>query len=444
MKNKTLASLEIAIVLCLLFFVALPSTAAATEDETLDIYGNANEDDIIDMRDLTFTARMILRLEDETELADANYDGRVSVADMTQIGLIILGRESKLTLVDGSDRIVTVNKPVEKIVTGHAMVSETVKLLGAWDRVVGIDPITEAEGEPLFPGTSELPVCLGHGGYYNVYYETVFELDPDIFLTWYAGPALGLDDVIATLEPEGISVVTLNVDNPATLAENIRKMRYVLNTEEKGEAFIAFYEGVVNDITEKTAGLSEEEKPRVFLWTFNYDYQDAYMGVSKKFPGIQSLFEIVGATNICADILPDYVGMYIYVDDEWLLDQSEDPGIDIIACWTTSWVVPGIFGYEVDDTTVAQDTIDWIRDPDKNPALAGSDAVQNGRVYLHMTELVASPRYLVVATAYMAKWFHPELFDDLDPHEIHMTYLTDHMDVERSEVEDGILFWPEP
>jgi hypothetical protein len=52
MKNKTLASLEIAIVLCLLFFVALPSTASASEDETLDVYGNANEDDIIDMRDL--------------------------------------------------------------------------------------------------------------------------------------------------------------------------------------------------------------------------------------------------------------------------------------------------------------------------------------------------------------------------------------------------------
>jgi iron complex transport system substrate-binding protein len=79
MKNKTLASLKIAIVFCLLFLVALPGIAAAQEDETLDIYGNANEDDIIDMRDLTFTARMILRLEDETELADANYDGRISV-----------------------------------------------------------------------------------------------------------------------------------------------------------------------------------------------------------------------------------------------------------------------------------------------------------------------------------------------------------------------------
>jgi len=44
MKNRTLASLEIAIVFCLLFLVALPGIgiASASEDETLDIYGNAN------------------------------------------------------------------------------------------------------------------------------------------------------------------------------------------------------------------------------------------------------------------------------------------------------------------------------------------------------------------------------------------------------------------
>jgi iron complex transport system substrate-binding protein len=434
MKNKTLASLEIAIVFCLLFFVALPGIAAATEDETLDIYGNANEDDIIDMRDLTFTARMILRLEDETELADANYDGRISVADMTQIGLIILGRESKLTLVDSADRIVTVNKPVERIVSGQVMVSEAASLLGAWDRVVGRDQYTA--DEILFPGASELPVCSAPMGIYDVYYETVFELDPDIYLTWYVGPGWGLDDVIATLEPEGISVVCLNFMNPATLTENIRKLRYVFNTEESGEAFIAFYEGVVNDITAKTAGLSEAEKPRVFLWTFNYDYQDAYMGVSRSRPGIQSQFEIVGATNICADI----PGTYPYVDDEWLLDQSEDPGIDIITCWVSPAVVPGIFSYEVDDSAVAENTRNWIMDAAENPALAESDAVQKGRVYLHQNELAASPR-CVVAMAYWAKWLHPELFgDDFDPKAIHQEYL-DFMDID---LRDAVLFWPEP
>jgi len=56
MKNKMLALVEMAVVLCSMFLVALPTTAFAAEqgDYVLDIYGNANEDDTIDMRDLTY------------------------------------------------------------------------------------------------------------------------------------------------------------------------------------------------------------------------------------------------------------------------------------------------------------------------------------------------------------------------------------------------------
>ena len=432
MKNRTLASLEIAIVFCLLFFVALPGIAAASEDETLDIYGNANEDDIIDMRDLTFTARMILRLEDETELADANYDGRISVADMTQIGLIILGRESKLTLVDSADRIVTVNKPVDRIVSDSVCVAEGISLLGAWDRVVGRSPFIA--DEILFPGASELPVCSAPVGWYIVYCETVFELDPDIFLTYYT-PAPELEDVITTLEPE-ISVVTLNFDDPKILIENIRKLRYILNTEEEGEEFIAFYEGVVNDITEKTAGLSEADKPQVFLWVFNYDYEEQYMTMAGDWHGIQSQFEIVGAINIAEDL----TGFNPYVSEEWLIGQD----IDAIVGVVSSYVVPGIFSYAIDDPAVAQDTIEWAMDADENPVLSESDAVKAGRVYLYQHELSLSPRF-VLGMAYMAKWLHPDLFgDDFDPKAIQREYLTDFMRIDYDLDEHGVLFWPEP
>ncbi|MEA2051479.1 MAG: ABC transporter substrate-binding protein [Euryarchaeota archaeon] len=430
MKNKTLASLEIAIVFCLLFFVALPSIATATEDETLDIYGNANEDDIIDMRDLTFTARMILRLEDETELADANYDGRVSVADMTQIGLIILSRESKLTLVDSSDRIVTVNKPVEKAIAGHVNTAEAISLLGAWDRVVGIDIYTT--DEILFPGASDLPVIRGFMAE-DMYYETIFELDPDVFIMRHFA-IVDWIDVIDILEPD-IPFVCLEFADPETLAENIRKLRYILNTEEKGEEFIAFYEGVVNDIAEETAGLSEGDKPQVFVWPFFFDYTEQYAALAGDFPGIQSQFEIVGAKNIAEDL----TGWFPYVSEEWLLGED----IDVILCGVDVPVIPGVCGYDIDDTTVIRETRDWVMDADENPALAGSDAVTNGNVYLYSLPLGTSTRF-VVAMAYWAKWLHPELFGDLDPHEIHMTYLEDYMGIDRSEVEDSMLFWPEP
>ena len=428
MKNKTLVSLEIAIVFCLLFLVALPSIASASEDETLDIYGNADEDDVIDMRDLTFTARMILRLEDETELADANYDGRISVADMTQIGLIILGRESKLTLVDFTDRIVTVNKPVDRIVVHRPGTAEAVKLLGAWDRVVGRESIIT--DELFFPGISELPVTSGF--LYEIYYEEVFEVDPDIFMTAVIA-APGLEDVIATLEPEGIPVVALNFFEPPTMVENIRKLRYVLNTEEEGEEFIAWYEGVINDIEEKTAGLSEAEKPQVFL-KIGGQTPEALSTFTDTMPGTKYQVEIAGGINIAADLPgPGYVQE---VDQEWLIEQNPD----IVTAMIWAVYHPGALGYGVDETSVAHATREEIMAMD---VFAGGKAVEDGKVYLYEGELFSTPRF-VVSVAYMAKWFHPELFSDLDPRAIHQQYLTDFMRIDYDLEEHGVIVYPEP
>jgi iron complex transport system substrate-binding protein len=424
-KNRLMA-----VVLCALFLVALPSIAVAQEDKTLDIYGNANEDDIIDMRDLTFTARMILRLEDETELADANYDGRVSVADMTQIGLIILGRESKLTLVDSADRIVTVNKPVERIVFTHHATAEGISILGAQDRVVGREyTIPSPE---LFPELMECDPVDGPMGTYNVDFEKVFELDPDIFLTAFI-PLPGFEDVVATLEPE-IPVVALNFFEPHTMVENTRKLRYVLNTEKKGEEFIAFHEGVVNDIAEKTAGLSEDDKPQVFLmlpeWT-----PGQLNTWNDELPLAKYLFEITGAINIAAD-LPGPGGWVQEVDSEWLTEQNPDT----VMAQIFPAFYPDSFGYGIDDTSVAIATREQIMNMD---VFAGSDAVLNDRVYLYHCDLITTPRF-VVGVAYWAKCLHPTLFSELDPQDIHQEYLTEFLGIDYDLDEQGVFAYQEP
>ncbi len=428
-KNKFLT----AIVLCTaLFLVALPGIgiAAAQEDEILDIYGNANEDDAIDMRDFTYTARIILGLEDETTLADADYGGDVNVGDMTQIGLIILGRENELTLVDSADRIVTVNKPVERIVFTHHAMAEGISILGAQDRVVGRENyLPSAE---LFPVLMELPPVDGLMGCYDVNYETVFELDPDIFLTVWI-PIPGFEDVVVTLEPE-IPVVALNFFEAPTMVENTRKLRYVLNTEERGEEFIAWYEGVINDITEETAGLSEAEKPRVFLknpgWT-----PEQLSTFSDQMPLAKYLFGIAGGINIAAD-LPGPGGWVPDVDPEWLTEQN--PAIVMVSIRPD--FDPGSFGYEIDDTSVAEATREEIMATD---VFAGSDAVLNDKVFLHHCDLITTPRF-VVGVAYWAKCLHPTLFSDLDPQAIHQDYLTDFMGIDYDLNEHGVFVYPEP
>jgi hypothetical protein len=64
----------------------------ANEDATVDmrdvtyiklvIYGDANEDTTVDMRDVTYIKLVIFKKKPETKLADANYDGKISMLDV--------------------------------------------------------------------------------------------------------------------------------------------------------------------------------------------------------------------------------------------------------------------------------------------------------------------------------------------------------------------------
>ncbi len=55
-------------------------------------YGDANENGKINMQDVTKIERMILELDDETDMADANQNGKINMQDVTHVELTILGR----------------------------------------------------------------------------------------------------------------------------------------------------------------------------------------------------------------------------------------------------------------------------------------------------------------------------------------------------------------
>jgi len=158
------------------------------------------------------------------------------------------------------------------------------------------------------------------------------------------------------------------------------------------------------------------------------------MAIAGDNSGYQSQFEIVGAKNIAEDLS----GWFPYVSEEWLMVED----IDVIVGHTSPFLVPGIVGYDIDNTTVARETRDWMMDADENPVLVGSDAVKDGRVYLYLMDMSASPRF-VITLAYTAKWLHPELFSDLDPQAIHQEYLTDFLGIDYDLDEHGVLFYPE-
>jgi hypothetical protein len=214
--------LLIGIALCLLLLI-LP---AAASDYTLGVFGNANEDDTINMQDVTYTELIILGYNDATELADAKYDGEIDILDMTQIALIILEREAELTVKDAIDRIVTIGQPTERVVTLFPAATEMVYAFEPGD-MVGVDD--RAHTDHRFDHLT----AVGDGC--NPDYTAIAGLNPDLVITVMHDGHVSLYTLTALFG----SVICIRVDLPDDPKDNIGEafglLGYIVHETDKIE-----------------------------------------------------------------------------------------------------------------------------------------------------------------------------------------------------------------
>ncbi|MCK4590953.1 MAG: ABC transporter substrate-binding protein, partial [Candidatus Latescibacteria bacterium] len=321
-------------------------------------------------------------------------------------GLIILGRESELTIVDSADRIVTVQKPVDRIVVATTSNGEAIQILKATDRVVGISDHSTLPSPICFPKLSQLP-SIGATGYYGPPdYERILSLNTDLVLdyAWQDHYTIFTDKL-----PESIPVVGFDFINDATIAEEFEKLGYILDKEDEAKEFIDFYEGYVDTMKKRTEELSGDEKPRVYVGFADYDL---YVTISSLDQWYQPLLDMAGGMNMAADLAEDSWGswwgtggLYPKVDPEWVIEQNPD-----IILGGAGWG-PTKGGYTTDDPLEMKELRDDII---SLPELAGLEAVKNGEVYAIHFDLLCGPSFFIAAL-YYGTWFHPELFGDLDP-----------------------------
>ena len=440
-KNKVIALLEIAIVLCSVFLAAIPAIAAdqnqtmqkmtastittvSEDDFVLGVYGNANEDDTIDMRDLTYVKLIFFGKKPETELADAKYDGKINPLDFIQIKLIIVGKEKEITIIDGNERAKTFKLPITRIIAIDDSQGEPLRVLGAEDKVVGVGTSLVTH-DIILPEMSKLPIV---GSFFKVDYEKVLSLKPDLFMTF----ALGYTpDAEEKLEPHGVQVLRLGCYIPTKIPEDIIKLGYLIGNVDKAKEFAGFYEGYLDIIKERTEELSEENKPRVFLWPYYTSSGD--FGTCTKNTKEGDICTLAGGINIAHDLGDS---KWPKVDPEWVIMQNPDC---IIACAGGGMAVG--FGYDLDDPTKMKEERERIMN---RPELANANAVKNEKVYIISTDLTASGLQDIVAIAYQAKWFHPELFEDLDPEAIHQEHIDRFLRIYYDLDKHGVFVYPEP
>ena len=270
--------------------------ASASGEYTLGIFGNANEDDTIDLKDVEYTASVVLGLDDQTQLADAKYNGEIDILDLTQIELIMLRQEKELTLLDMIDRTVTIPRPINRVVTiSDGLVESTMIVFGVEETLVGLgsscvqrdfeysytttsdEELTYSGGKntagALCPELKDLPLVAQSSTGIN--YETIAGLDPDVIILISGSCTCGCSETdentmksIEMIESLGIPVVVLSTPNCcdadiSAVYESIHVLGGVFSKWSEAEDLASILQGEVEFIKDRTEDISDDEKPRV-------------------------------------------------------------------------------------------------------------------------------------------------------------------------------------
>ncbi len=405
--NATLAGMTMTLLLAL----TLP---AAASDHTLGVFGNANEDDTINMQDVTYTELIILEYRDRTELSDAKYDGKINMQDVTQIELVILGKEKELTLLDTADRTVTVNKPITSIVGGPFGILRSFGL-ELTDIVVGTYSQVDLE---VYPELSDELLDVGSGWTPDL--EKILGLNPDVVFIQPPGGPFDTTPTLTKLESAGITVLCFKCQTPAIHREEVEKLGYLFDRRDEAEIYLNWRENILNLIKETVDTIPEEDGVNVYF--------ESYKPYTT-YPRYGYLTEAGGV-----DIFAGEPGGS--VDPEAVIDQNPDVILKV--------AYPG-GGYTLD----ADDTADLkaLRDEIMSRSeLQGVKAVEDERVYVITSYLLLYLPHCnhieCFQLAYQAKWLHPELFEDLDPQAIHQEYLTEFQRMDIDLDEKGVFVYP--
>ncbi len=327
-----------------------------------------------------------------------------------------------LTITDSSGRATTLTRPLRRIAVFNSDTLEMMRSIGIEsDRVVGVSKYT-LEDPTYFPEYRE---TANLGSVWSPDYEQAAAVRPDAVFLYATISQSSCDDIEATLgaiDP-GIRFFRFDGYLPTVYADEVRTLGLLLGKEEEAGRFLAFYGNVTDTVAGVVDPIPADDRVPVYLESWN-DYKSAGKG-----SGYDEKIKLAGGRNIFADTAVEYP----VVDPEAVI--SRNPGV-IVKIVGAGELVFG--GYGDDDPSSFETVYRAIGD---RPVWDRIGAVRDDRVHIIHSDVIGGPEYFI-GVAYMAKWFYPDLFPDLDPRAIHRQYLEEFQRLDYDLDEHGTFVYP--
>ncbi|AJD54209.1 ABC transporter substrate-binding protein [Thalassospira xiamenensis] len=335
-----------------------------------------------------------------------------------------------VTITDVAGREVSVKVPAEKLILGEGRLIYGLATLDTdapFKRVVGWrDDLKKADPQGYgiyaakYPEIDSLPTFGGiKDGTFDV--EQAISLKPDVIVMNLeakgATDDASLDKKLAAV---GIPLVYIDFrESPMKNTEtSMRILGQLTGLETRAEEFIKFRADHIKLVTDRLAK-ANPKIPDVFIERAAGYSDECCMSFGNENFG--KMVELAGGKNIAADIIP---GTFGTINPEQVVASNPDQFVGTGGDWEA--YAPGMGWVPVGPGADMKEAKRKLIGLTERPAFRDIKATKNNNIHIVWHQFYNSP-YQFVVIEQMAKWFHPDLFADIEPEasfrELHERFL---------------------
>jgi len=335
-----------------------------------------------------------------------------------------------VTVTDVTGREVTVEVPVQKVILGEGRLIYGLATLDSEDpfqRVVGwrddlkkADPQTYDIYAAKYPRIDDIPTFGGiKDGTFDI--EQAISVNPDVVIMNLEAKAAtedgGFDEKLAAV---GIPLVYIDFrEAPMKNTDTSMKiLGQLTGKEDRAAEFIKFRSDSIKNVTDRIAK-ANPEKPQVFIERAAGYSDECCMSFGNENFG--TMVEMAGGVNIAASIIP---GTFGTINPEQVVASNPDQFVGTGGDWEA--YAPGMGWVPVGPGADMKEAKRKLIGLTERPAFRDIKATKNNNIHIVWHQFYNSP-YQFVVIEQMAKWFHPDLFADIDPEatfkELHERFL---------------------
>ena len=414
-----------------------PSREYPNEYGRLWIVGNANFDDVLDERDIEWIQKIIdgtanevifnaelSQWSEDVRMADANQDGVVDQKDIEKVRSMIdadiNSPKQLIYYVDVDGALNKMHFPAKTIMSGYEQNAKQLQTLNALDMVIVCDQ--SSANKPYAKEQLAGVPTFSYSGTFNPEAELVMTYSPDIIVT---GTQYHYCKELEQALPEGrtnMDIVRISSWEDGKTVEGTLTLGFMICKNEEAHAYAKWADHWIGLIEERVSQLPEDEKVNILMP--RGEYVDWEVTMNGPRGGKYETSLLAGANNIIdRNLTSDSTN--ITVTDEWVRAQSD-----------LDFIVSVVYG-GLNDAQMNGYTNHSFYEASKE---YWKDMTVAYGTEIHVIDnMVSQGTTYVIGAVYMAKWFYPELFEDMNPDEIFQGFLDDffHYDFDVAEYQAG-------